>query len=647
MKKILLHKALNYLIFVLFFTVIEAFSFYVMYKDLPTFFFLDIIIALFLGSLIFFIKYSTFDFIYLPLALVAFSVLQIVNTNYYLIFGDIFSVQYLSIVGKGLSVIDSDYINYGHMAVVIFINVIFILIMVVVKLLVRSKGGKTKYSYKGAIITASLLVSCIGSYVLGLNLVIDHELKNNNKSILNVTIAKPSNYLTLGSISYYIKEIQTIKGNGFTNQDIEDYFSTPKVSDSEFTGALKGYNILNIMVETGAYYMQNKTLMPNLTELLDNGINMTNSYFKNKTNVSEIISILGSYSTEGLNTSKNDYVFPYSLPNMLDSNYQTFFLHDVDASKDIYNRRGFLKNLGFDEVYLGETLSPLGPSWDWSGNYRLDSVTAKKVSEIIVSKKDQPFFAHWTTLSMHGPYYRNPLYDTYSSLYYQRLKEAESAGLWVNPLSHLVDGNRECMEVYMMKCMDFDVGLGELIKSLKENDIYENTIINIFGDHEIYYNGATGKSLTTILSNNDGLNYYDNYKITMAISNPTLKSLYLKKYKTDSNEFSDFATPFSIVPTTLDLLGIKYNSNFYIGYSIFSPEYRKTKIAYSYELSSFYNMDFWSIDGSTIYDTFNEKASPLLFLSSLDEVFDKQFYLNNIYRDNTFSEKDFKDYNYR
>ena len=70
-----------------------------------------------------------------------------------------------------------------------------------------------------------------------------------------------------------------------------NYLTNKVDSTSNYTGLLKDYNVVTIMIETGTTYMVNETLTPNLYNMMQEGLNFENNYFKNKTNVSEYISL--------------------------------------------------------------------------------------------------------------------------------------------------------------------------------------------------------------------------------------------------------------------------------------------------------------------------------------------------------------------
>lgn len=643
MKKVILNKCFNSLIFVLFAFGMEAISFAFMFHDiLADYFYLDLLFFVGLTFPIYFIKSNKIDHIYLSILLIFISFILILNTNFYHVFGDIFSLQYLSMIGNGLEVVSASYINFMHLFLLLACDALFVFLI-----LFKDKKIKllpvANFQPHGVCFSSLVLILSLGCYLLSLNQVCLYE-KNvkNNPTMDLITLAKTANFQKLGMLSYYMKEANTLLDKGKIEDhdffELQKYFLTYEWKENAYTGLLKDYSIFTIMIETGAQMMVNETLTPNLYKLMQNSINASNNYCKNKTNVSEYIGIVGNYPTAGLNLSNHRYELPFSLPNLLPEKYQTMYFHDVGGSKDIYRREILMPQLGFDNTYLHSDLWPDVPMWNWNGNYPLDSLTVDSVLNFILKDTRQPFYAYWTTLSMHGPYYQSANEWKLKNLYYETLKNAEQTGKWINPLYQETNGNRECMEVYMMAVMDFDVALGKILRALEEKGILDKTLLVLYGDHEVYYDGADGKPLNLVLFNHDNLYYYDIYNTVLLFYNEKLKEKFITLNGT--NTIEPFTSPSVIVPTILDLLGILYNPNFYIGDSIFSQAFLDTQVFYSYELSCFFNNQFLSKDGLKISSVFDPLGDEEAFLNTVSGMITKQIHLDTIYKNNIFSKYD-------
>ena len=647
MKKHLFNKLINCLIFVFVASLLECISFAFMYKQFfPTYLILDILVFIVLSTPIFAIKTYKFDIIYLPTLMLILTLILIVNTNYYLVLGDVFSLQYLAYVGQGLSVINADFINFYHLLIMFSLLIIYTLVSVFLNVkVIKEVKLSIRYKTYASLLSVIMLVISCASYMISFNKVLDYERNEKDNYLIDlITLSKPQNFKDLGMVSYYAKEADYLyNDSGYVDSDLKDIsaFLTNKVeSNNEYTGFLKDYNVVTIMIETGTSYMINETLTPNLYSLVNEGINCENNYFKNKTNVSEYIGIVGNYPTSGLGSKKEEYVLPFSLPNML-SDYNTMYFHDVGSKKDIYSRKKLMPVLGFDFSYFHEDLLPNTPEWDWGGNYPLDSETMDSVLSYMLKDTSKPFYSFYTSLSMHGPYVNPRNKYLLRSKYYNKLHNAELVKKWENPLKGTV--NESCFVNFMLACMDFDVAVGKMINEFKEKGIFDKTLFVLYGDHDLYYDGADGKQLSFSLENEDDINNYKLYDTVLTFYNSKLNEIYHKNNK--YNSFKKFTTPHNIVPTILDLLGVNYNANLYALDSIFSSNHSKDEIFYSYELSCFFNDKYLTFNGKDIEKVFDENAnSSDIFLFEVNEYVKKQSYIDKLYKSNFFKKYKYSDF---
>lgn len=645
----LLNKSINGILFVIVAFLIECISFAFMYNDpFSTYVFLDLIVFVILTIPIFFVKTRKFDIVYFSLLSLFLVILLIVNTNYYLVLGDIFSLQYLSYVGEGMSVINADFINFIHLSIMFSIWIIFVLALIYLNVKVnKERKLQISYHFASSLIGAIILIISTASYFVSFSAVVIHEREDKNNYLIDlITLSKPQNFNDLGMISYYAKESDYLYGNTEASnleiKEMADYLSAKVDSSSQYSGLLKNYNVVTIMIETGASYMVNETLTPNLYNMMKDGLNFENNYFKNKTNVSEYIGLVGNYPTSGLSGNKQEYVLPFTLPNVLE-NYNTMYFHDVGSKRDIYSRKKLMPVLGFDNSYFHEDLLPDVPEWGWGGDYPLDSVTVESVIDYMLQDTSKPLYAFYTTLSMHGPYVNPRNRNKLKSMYYEKMSKAIDKGQWENPLKDTV--NAICIENYMLACMDFDVALGKMINAFKEKGIYDKTLFVLYGDHDIYYDGADNKQLSFSLTNQEDITNYKLYDTVLLFYNKKLNEFYKKDIQAKQTKY--FTTPHIVVPTILDLLGVKYNANLYMNDSVFSKNYSEYEIFYSYELSCFFNDKYLTNNGLEIEKVFDEKATTSeIFLQKATEYIERQSYIDRVYKSNLFKDYKYEDFCY-
>lgn len=645
----LLNKSVNGILFVLVAFIIECISFAFMYNNpFSTYVFLDLIVFIILTVPIYFVKTRKFDIVYFSLLTLFLVILLIVNTNYYLVLGDIFSLQYLSYVGEGMSVINADFINFFHLVTLFLIWIVFVLGLIYINVKVnKEKPLQLSYHFASSLIGTILLIISTASYFISFSGVVTYERNEKDNYLIDlITLSKPQNFNDLGMLSYYAKESDYLYGNnnssGLEIKEMANYLTSKVDSTSKYSGLLKDYNVVTIMIETGTSYMVNEQLTPNLYSMMQEGLNFENNYFKNKTNVSEYIGIVGNYPTSGLTGNKQEYVLPFTLPNML-SDYNTMYFHDVGSKRDIYSRKKLMPTLGFDKSYFHEDLLPDVPEWNWGGDYPLDSETIEPVLDYMLKDISKPIYAFYTSLSMHGPYVNPINRSKLASMYYKKLSKAIADEKWENPLQGTE--NERCIENFMLACMDFDVALGKMIDAFKEKGIYDNTLFVLYGDHDLYYDGADDKQLSFSLTSQDDITNYKLYDTVLLFYNKKLNEIYNNDSSNKCTKY--FVTPHIVVPTILDLLGVKYNANLYMNDSVFSKNYTSNEIFYSYELSCFFNDKYLTSNGLEIEKVFDEKATTSqIFLQKVNEYVEKQTYVDKVYKSNLFKDYKYEDFCY-
>ena len=652
MKSFLVRKSIHIGLFVLMAFIMELITYAFMFQTFKTYLFLDLFLFLFLGAFILFFKNSLFDVIYLPIVLFLIVVLLVANANFFIIFGDVFSLQYFAYIKRGMGVFSFSYINFYRLGIIVGLYLIYLGVMIFLYKFEKKKVliGKTLFSPKKGLITALSLFLSLGGFVSSYFGVTSYEKQfYQNKVIFeNVTMLKNENFETYGLLSYYIREANYLMF-GISDEDkksLNEYFNRPVETDNNFTGSLKGKNVVVIMIETGDDLMVNEYLTPNLYNMLDKGIDGTRNYSKNKTNISEIIGITGSGSTSGM-PANQEYYMPFSTPSMLNEEYNTMYFHDTGGEQDIYERKTILPQYGFENCYFHDDIHPDLDMWGWNGSYIRDSITMPNVSDIILKDTSKPFYAFYTSLSMHGPYINSANEEVLQNEYGSKLKEAKEKGLWINPFENDPFEDDKSIDTYMLAAMDFDKGLGIMLDKFKEKGELDDTLFVLYGDHECYYDGREGVALNIKLGGHEdnSLVHPDLYNTVLTFYNEELNEKYEKAYGDTS--IHQFSSPYVIVPTILDLLGVKYNANFYMGSSIFAPQFKDTQVFYSIELSSFFNEDFWTYNGHTISEYFSDNVDDEDFLLATQELMQKQAYLDIIYKDNILKDSDFSTYNYR
>lgn len=284
-----------------------------------------------------------------------------------------------------------------------------------------------------------------------------------NKGILNYEMLniytgpgndiKPLNTdLTISNINNQIAEIKGKHTETLTNH--ADY------------GIAQNRNVIVVQLESLQNFLiglkvDGQEVTPNLNRLLQNSM-----YFPN------VFQQIGPGNTSDAEFMMNTSLFPSaysatsllygkksfpSLPKLLDKyGYNTMTLH-VDNIK-FWNRDELYPGLGFDHVYDGveyygnQDIVGMGPS---------DDVLYTKAAHIL-KQSNQPFYAQIISLSAHHPY-KMP---------------NDKIGLELPS-----DYHHSLLGDYLQSQHYADAALGRFIIKLKEEGLWDNSILLFYGDH--------------------------------------------------------------------------------------------------------------------------------------------------------------------
>ena len=576
---------------------------------------------------IFLIESNYYSVIYSSIIFIALDIIMGINLTLNYASNDVFSIKYIFMFSEAAQVMNSQFVNYWYIVLcLILAGIYFTYLGLIYRLFkyhfkVEDKNIKRKYyPLAESLMVLIIAIGAVGR-IVGLN---DVKKDNSDSAIYDglsgmEIIEAESNTLKRGAIENYgmITYLGAEMSVFITNdekKELEDYFDSGRIVNEEITDSLSGVckdmNVITIMIETGVDFTINKELTPNLYMLKNDGIDFTNNYSKNKTNISEIIGIVGSVAKTGMT---NSYNIKSSMPNTLkDYGYDSYYFHN--NSSNFYNRNKLNKSMGFSDLYFKTDIDPEQTHDFIKGDYPLDSyfmnglksgnmnVLSDRLSDIdgivnkIVPEGDNKFYSFWTTMSTHGPYNtseRNMKY--YEDLgYVERIKKAEGKGLWTNICND--DNENIKNQIISLECemMDLDLAIGTLIKRLKDTNKLDNTLLVLYGDHEPYYMCNDEKPLKFAIYNTD--NPFDSnlFNTTLIMYNKKLNQKYEEIY--GNTAYDKFSSPYNIVPTTLDLLGVKYNENHYVAKSAFLVDNELENVFYSHELQSLFTNKLYSYD---------------------------------------------------
>ncbi|WDV46705.1 sulfatase-like hydrolase/transferase [Clostridiaceae bacterium M8S5] len=237
-------------------------------------------------------------------------------------------------------------------------------------------------------------------------------------------------------------------------------------NDDKYNGIALGKNLIVIQVESlqnfviGREY-NNQELTPNLNRLLSKDSFYFDRYYqllgRGNTSDAEFTTHNSLYpAMDGQTYTKyqdNEY---YGLPWLLrDIGYSTTAMHGYKG--DFWNRKNAYPKQGFQKFYDSDdytTTKPIGFGIN-------DKEFFSQSIDYIKQLKD-PYYAFLVTLTSHTPYEMPE--DTIDIT----LKEEDEGTLFGK---------------YLQSINYVDKAIGEFIQNLKDQGLYEDTVIAIYGDH--------------------------------------------------------------------------------------------------------------------------------------------------------------------
>jgi len=587
---------------------------------------LDISFIMLLMAPIFLFKSHKFSVIYSFIILLLMEIIMSINLTLNYASNDIFSIKYIVLFAEATKVTTTQFLNFWYIAIAVLMGLIFLSYMILVYRLFKyhipnNNIKKRRYYPLGMTVMGIFVAFGIIFRIIGLNIVKNDYRDSEAYNSMSGTkiIETSSNIFKRGAVknyglfTYIGSELTSFIVSNSEKNEVKEYFEKGTIvnqdeSDS-LSGICKDMNVITIMIETGVDLNINEELTPNLYKLKTEGIDFINNHSKNKTNISEIIGIVGSVAKAG--TTKN-YNVKSTMPNMLkNEGYESFYFHNNSAS--FYDRNKLNESMGFTKSYFKDEIDPKENHNFLKGDYPLDSyfmnglksgnmnVLSDSLEDIdgIVDKivpENKKFYSFWTTMSTHGPYNtskRNMEY--YQKLgYVDKIKEAGKNGKWENICKD--DNENFQNQIINLQCemMDLDLAIGTMLDRLEKTNQLDNTLIVLYGDHEPYYMSNNEKPLKFAIYNTDEPFNPNLFKTTLIMYNKKLNDKYQEIYGNKS--YDKFSSTYNIVPTILDLLGVKYNSNYYVGKSAFLVNNEFENIFYSHELQSVFTDKLYYFD---------------------------------------------------
>lgn len=548
--------------------------------------FISLGILLFICALVLCLKSNTKRFVICAILLVTQAVADLAFSVLYDMTGQYFDYGMLNLRNDAFGILESIPMNFITFYSAVAFCVFFIIFS---KRIIRRQRMAEVSGREKAI---CLFSAAAGLVLTGGVLYANNSIKVDRYEKM-LTNKQKSSYASYGVIGNAVNEFA--KGLVFnekvllSEEEIDNFIYAQQSVESPYFGISEDNNVVVVLVESLEWFgfmdsdeypyglqlseEDKRTLFPNLYKFYDEGVVMTNFHSKEKTDISETLSILGSYPSDTyVDYDFPDNTLPYTVGNLLRAKYgEEISIHSFhDGFKSFYNRERTHKSFGFEMLYdmydmyalsdelvaQGKAQEPTMHDYVSGGERNLDSEMIETCKDLMFPK-DKKFYTYITSITMHGIYYDRDNLKKHK----EKLMEVYT--------KHAADKKmEEVLLNYATTVMEFDDALGLMMEDLEEKGLLDNTTIMLFGDHNAYYQQLSSY-VKDIGDYNTDRYYPDLYKVPLMMYDKKLGHQVIDKFMCTSD----------MVPTLLDLLGIRTYSNLYYGQSAFlageSPMYSR------------------------------------------------------------------------
>ena len=479
--------------------------------------------------------------------------LYLVNNIYYSMTGVFFDFSMVLLASEGSEYL-LDAIKNCDLSVYLFLIPIFITFVLAIKVYPKEEHK----SYKGIIVTIFIfiLLHSVTPVFLGkANEELTWSTWRNPRNIYNSfndnnKAIKVSGLYEYTVRNFYITFLKSDEGANQKDLDFlkEEYSKEKEVNKNKYTGKYKDNNLIIVQLEGLDSWLINKNDTPTLYNMMKNSINFTNHYsyynvcgstFNSEFAVNTGFITPLSYTQNAYTFNKNS--FPYSLAHLFKEQGYTVNAFHMNT-KEYYSRGTNYKNWGYDNYY-----GLVDQNTYKDNSYYLDR-------ELLLNEEfkekmfgSEKFVDYIITYTNHMPF--SPEKGNCKMLLDLDSKENENVSY---DLTEEDCARRQAKETdYMMEL---------LVKELKERELFDKTTIVVLTDHYLY-----------TLSDKTILDKYKNTSNNLINHTP----FFIYTNNKDKKTIKTVTSQLNVLPTVLNLFGIDYNPNYYIGQDALSNNYQK------------------------------------------------------------------------
>lgn len=450
----------------------------------------DFSFVVIVGAFSYFMKKKT-KFVYLFLLTLIMSIICMINSSYYTFYTSFSSISLLSTAKFITAVGDAVVENVLQPKDLIYI------MMPIIFLYFNYHYKKSKYYEKVGFLNKSKKLA-IGTIIFGCFTLFVFTSSLTATDIGRFTKQWNREYVVMkfGIYVYHVNDlVKSVEPKlaalfGYDNalKNFNEYYSANEKSPvNEYTDIFAGKNIIAIHAES----MQNFVIglefngvevTPNLNKLAATGIYFDNFYSQVSVGTSSDaeFTLNTSLMPANIGTAFGNYFDKeyVTIPKLLkEKGYYTFAMHGNNA--DYWNRRVMHKNLGYDRLYA-------------KADFEIDEVIGLGLSDVsffkqavqklkVIKEENDKFYGTFIMLTNHTPFSETDKYGEFDVSLKETVLNPET-GVLEEIVYPYMAGTK--LGNYFKSVHYADYALGVFLEELEKNNLLENTVIVLYGDHD-------------------------------------------------------------------------------------------------------------------------------------------------------------------
>lgn len=534
------YKSYGYvIIYVMLLRIVLLFTVHMQLRPLGLLY--DLIVMMFwVGVFAFFIRNKVVQKVYYILVVLVSTIFVIGDSLYY----DYFDVISARASFSGLKWLQEGNTMEYYITIPLVAYLVTPLLIGVIYLIISNKK-KDVFVFRDFAILTVVFLGQVGLFLAWGNQTFDTRIEYyRSDAFLFETMHNRTLYCEkYGYYNYHLLDLTRIRPKQNETElvaEVDAYFAEQeKHQKNDYSDIYSGYNVVNIIGETLETRFIDETLTPNLYQMYNQGMTFDN-YFttvfqQGATCNSEYMSLTGLSAINTNDWSSNicdaysNNSYPYSLPEQLrDEGYNTYYFHS--GNEWFYNRMEMIPNYGYETVKFQEDIIAAGYSDFY---YHFDSDMMDFVHEYMTY--DDPFVMTLLSYSGHGAY------------------NQEAFEIHADQLEAAYPNNNFDPEIrnYMLKLVELDTLVGELMTELDAQGVLDNTLFVIYPDHYPYMMNYDTYS--------DHINVHDDFHEVMR------QRLVIYATNMTGEVIHTPGATIDVTPTVLNMINSDLNFDYFMG----------------------------------------------------------------------------------